>query len=428
MPLSDSQCRCAKPKEKMYKLFDCEGLFLQIMPNGSKYWRLKYRLHGKEKTISFGIYPDISLQEARKIKADAKSQIRLDLDPVLARQENKMTSVFKQAQTFEAITREWFETNRHNWQKRYAQTVMHRFEKYVFPEFGNFPVSMLKPITILSCLRKIERTAPEMARRVKSLCSNVLIYAVATNRMEHDVTAGLEKVLKKYRKSHFASISLDELPQFIEILHNHKSRLSRQTYLAIRLLFLTFVRTSELLQAKWDEINFEKRVWIIPGERMKAGLTHVVPLSRQALSILNELKEMNGKREHVFPGIPYPHKSMSNGTILMALKRMGYRNKMTGHGFRSLALGVLKEKLNYSHEVADRQLAHVPKNSTDRAYDRAQFLPQRTEMMQRYADYLDEVYLQTIKASHLKSRETNSTVKQFEPHVTPTVTYQFWRS
>ena len=180
-------------------------------------------------------------------------------------------------------------------------------------------------------------------------------------------------------------------------MHNHKARLYRQTYLAIKLMLLTFVRTTELISAPWTEINFEKAMWIIPADRIKRNNPHMVPLSKQALAILVELKEMNGKRDLIFPSIPRPRKPMSNGTILTALKRMGYQNKMTGHGFRSLALGILKEKLGYSHEVADRQLAHVRKNSTDRAYDRAKFIDQRTEMMQRYADYLDEILLECLR-------------------------------
>lgn len=398
MSLSDMQCRAAKPKDKSYKLADSEGLYLEVMPSGSKYWRLKYRFHGKEKRIALGVYPNVPLIEARQRKAEVKQELKKDIDPALSRLEKNQTSSYANSQTFGLVAMEWYGTNLDHWDPRYAKTVLHRLEKYVFIEIGNYPINMLKPLILLSCLQKIEKTAPEMARRVKQLCSHIFKYAIVTNRIEHDVTYGLEVALKKFKRGHFASISVDELPEFLNTLHNHKARLSRQTYLAIRLLFLTFVRTSELVEAKWAEIDFDKAMWIIPAERMKMGSEHLVPLSRQSIQILLELKNMNGKREFVFPSIPRPKQSMSKGTILMALKRMGYKNRMTGHGFRSLALGVLKEKLQIPHEIADRQLAHVPKSSNDRAYDRAKYMPQRTVMMQEYADYLDEVYVQILIA------------------------------
>lgn len=393
MSLSDTQCRSAKPKDKPYKLSDSEGLYLEVMPSGAKYWRLKYRLAGKEKRIALGIYPRVPLIEARRNKERVKSELQNGLNPVVSRLEKKQIAALASIHTFELLAREWHSKNVDHWHPRYAQTVMHRLEKYVFGDLGQYPISQLKPLVILACLQKIEKTAPEMARRVKQLCSHVFKYAIATNRIEHDFTHGLECALKKYKKGHFASVDVDELPALLKAIHNHKARLYHQTYLAIRLMLLTFVRTSELIEAKWTEFDLERALWTIPPERMKMKNAHLVPLSRQAIAILRELKEMNGHREYVFPSIPRPRKPISKGTILVALKRMGYKNRMTGHGFRALALGVLKEKLGYAHEVADRQLAHVPKSSTDRAYDRAKFLPQRIEMMQRYADYLDEVYM-----------------------------------
>ncbi|GAB4002124.1 tyrosine-type recombinase/integrase [Spirosoma daeguense] len=353
-------------------------------------------MHGKEKRISIGIYPQVSLLIARQEKERIKRELRNGLDPLLVKIEKKQTAAFESAQTFELIAREWYGKGLESWNPRYAQTVLHRLEKYTFCEIGRFPMNALKPLIILSCLQKIEKTAPEMARRVKQLISHVCRYAIVTGRSEIDPTIGLETALKKYKKGHFASIDIDELPKFLIALHDHKARLYRQTYLAIRLMFLTFVRTGELIEAQWSEVDFDKGLWTVPAERMKMRSPHLVPLSKQALAILLELKDLNGHREHIFPSLPRPRKPMSKGTILVALKRMGYSNRMTGHGFRALALGILKEKLEFSHDVADRQLAHVPKNSTDRAYDRARFLPQRNVMMQRYADYLDMVYIQEL--------------------------------
>lgn len=396
MPLSDLQCRNAKPKSKPYKLSDFEGLYLEVMPSGAKYWRLKYRLHGKEKRIALGVYPAVPLIEARQQKAAIKEEIKKGLDPVLVRLEQKQTAAFNASQTLELIGREWYNKQIGQWDPRYAQTVLHRLEKYLFPDLGAYPIRTLKPLAVLNCLQKIEMTAPEMARRIMSYCHQICMFAIATARAESDPTYGLQYALKKYRKGHFASISVDELPQFLLDLYEYRARLTRQTFLAIRFMFLTFIRTSELIKVTWQEINFEKALWTIPGERMKMDRPHLVPLSRQAIEILRELKEMNGHREHVFPSIPRPRKPMSNGTILVALKRMGYNGRMTGHGFRALAMGILKEKLGYTHEIVDRQLAHAPKSQTDAAYDRALYLTQRTEMMQKYADYLDDVYLSEL--------------------------------
>ncbi|MFN8290184.1 MAG: integrase arm-type DNA-binding domain-containing protein [Chitinophagaceae bacterium] len=402
MPLSDRQCHAAKPKHKPYKLSDFEGLYLEVVPTGAKYWRLKYRYGGKEKRLFIGIYPDVTLQQARQEKLAAKETIACGIDPVLAKRERQQTAKLSSLQTFKETALEWHSKQVECWKPRYAKTISHRLEKYLFPEIGDYPLQTIKPLTILSCLQKVEKTAPDMTRRLKQYCKQIFIYAIATGHIEKDPSYGLEHALKKYKKGHFASIDVDQLPKFLIDMHEFRSRLNRQTYLAIRLLFLTFVRTSELIECKWSEIDFDKSLWTIPSERIKMSRPHLVPLSRQAIEILNELKELNGNREFVLPSLPYPQKPMSNGTILVALKRMGYRNKMTGHGFRALAMGILKEKLGYTHELVDRQLSHARKSGNDRAYDRALFLPQRTEMMQRYADYLDEVYLMELKSKLAK--------------------------
>lgn len=244
---------------------------------------------------------------------------------------------------------------------------------------------------MLSCLQKIERTAPDLSRRMKAVCSHVFKYAIATGRAESDPTYGLEAALKKFKRGHYASISVDEFPEFLSCLNKYERHVNRQTFLALQLLLLTFVRTCELVEAKWEEINFEKAMWVIPVERMKMNLPHIIPLSKQSLAIFRELKVLNANREFIFPGYYDTKKHMRKNTMLVATKRMGYNGKMTGQVFRSLALGILKEKLCYAHEIADRQLAHVPKSSVDRAYDRALFLPQRIKMMQEYADFIDSV-------------------------------------
>lgn len=396
MALSNMTCQAAKPKLKPYKMADGEGLYLEVTPNGTKFWRLKYRLHGKEKRISIGAYPAVTIADARKAKEEIKREIKIGIDPVLKRLQAAQMQALNQQLDFKSMAMEWYGKQIPLWKPKHADIIKHRFEKYVFPSLGSFPLADIKPLMMLSCLQKIEKTAPDLSRRMKAVCSHVFKYAIATGRAERDPTYGLGAAMKKFKRGHYASISVDEFPEFLACLTNYQDRVHRQTFLALKLLLLTFVRTCELVEARWDEINFEKAMWVIPAERMKMNLPHIVPLSRQSLAIFRELKELNANREFIFPGYYKPRMSMCKNTMLVAIKRMGYNGRMTGHGFRSLALGILKEKLGYPHEIADRQLAHVPKSSVDRAYDRAQFLPQRTKMMQDYADYIDAVDLQAL--------------------------------
>jgi integrase len=397
MSLSDMQCRAAKPKNKPYKLFDSEGLYLEVLPSGVKSWRLKYRLNDKEKRISFGVYPNVPLIEARQKKVEAKERLKQGFDPILVRLEQQQVAALAHADTFEKMALEWYDKQIDNWKPTYAQKVKHYLERYIFHKIGDYPLHAIKPLMMLSCLQEIEITNPDMTRRLKGACSQIFKYAIATGRGESDPTYGLEVAFKKFKKGHYASITVDEFPEFIVKLYDYRDRIYRKTFLALRLMLLTFVRTQELIHAKRNEFDLENKKWVIPGERMKMGLPHIVPLSTQAVAIVQELLAMHRNSEYLLPSYSKPREPMCKHTLLMAIKRMGYKGRMTGHGFRSLALGILKEKLHYSHDVADRQLAHVPKSGVDRAYDRAQFLPQRTEMMQRYADYIDEVYLNELK-------------------------------
>jgi integrase len=396
MSLSDMQCRTAKPKPKLYKLFDGEGLYLEVLPSGTRSWRQRYQFFGTDKVVSYGNYPEISLSEAREKKIETRKQLRQGLDPAFVKLQQEQIADLANADTFEKMALEWHSKQLECWNPEFAQTVKHRLEKYIFPVFGSSPLHAINRLMMLSCLQQIEKTNPDMTRRLKSVCSKIFKYAMATGRGENDPTYGLEVALKKFRKGHYASITVDEFPDFIVTLFEYRDRIYRKTFLALRLMLLTFVRTQELIHAKRDEFDLANNKWVIPGERMKMGLPHVVPLSRQAVAIVQELMAMHRNSEYLLPSYSKPKKPMSKNTLLMALKRMGYKGRMTGHGFRALALGILKEKLSYRHEVADRQLAHVPISSIDRAYDRAQFLPDRIEMMQRYSDYVDKVYLDEL--------------------------------
>ncbi len=392
MKLTDTACKNAKPKDKPYKLSDGGGMYLHVKPHGSKLWRLKYRMHGKENTLGLGSYPETSLAEAREEREKIRKLIKAGIDPSLARKEEKLQARESSENTFELVAREWHEHQKARWTERHGNDVLHRLEMDVFPEIGPFPIRSITPNQVLKCIQKIEdRGAHELARRALQVCGQVFRYGIPRNYVESDPTRDLKpkESLKPFKKEHFACFDVKELPEFLGALNRNKKRLYPQTIRAIKLLMLTFVRTSELIGAKWEEIDLEAGQWLIPAERMKMRRDHIVPLSRQAVELLREQQESTGSWEWVFPNLVKPKNHMSNNTILMALKRMGYGGKMTGHGFRALAMSNIKEQLGYRHEVIDRQLAHAHKNKVDAAYDRAQFLKERTEMMQRYADFLD---------------------------------------
>ena len=274
----------------------------------------------------------------------------------------------------------------------HSKLIIRRLEMDVFPAIGKLAIADIKPLQVLNALKKVEdRGAHETAKRALQYCGQIFRYAVITERALRDPTEPLKRVLKPAKNGHYATIEADEIPEFLRILDRNEARLFPHTRRAIQLLMLTFVRTSELIEAKWGEFNLDEKQWLIPAERMKMRRTHIVPLSDQTCKILREQQEDTGKWEWVFPNQAHPRKHMSNMTILKALERMGYKGRMTGHGFRALAMSTIKEKLNYRHEVIDRQLAHAHKSQIDAAYDRAQFLPKRREMMQEWADYLDTV-------------------------------------
>jgi integrase len=262
----------------------------------------------------------------------------------------------------------------------------------IFPAIGNRPITEINAPELLAALRKVEsRGALEIAKRLCQTCGQVFRYAIATGRATKNPVPHLKDALKPMIKGHYAAIEIDDLPLFLETLNTNDARLYLTTRIAIRLMLLTFVRTGELIGARWEEFNLEESVWVIPAERMKMRNEHVVPLSTQAIALIEQLKPISGQRTFLFPNQARPNDHMSNNTILGALKRLGYKGKMTGHGFRALAMSTIKEKLGYRHEVVDRQLAHAPKNKVDAAYDRAKFLGERKIMMQRWADYLDAI-------------------------------------
>lgn len=395
MKLTDKTCKAVKSKEKPYKLADGGGLYLEVMPSGSKCWRMKYRYLGKEKRLAFGVYPIISLADARTARDSAKKLLAQGIDPSGAKKGERREAIRNAENTFKAVALEWHEKQLPRWTPHHALNVTRRFEMDIFPFIGNRPIAEINPPELLDeVLRRIEkREALDIMARVKQICGQVFRYGIATGRCQRDPTADLKGALKANQTQHFACLDIKEMPEFLERLEKNDARLFHRTRRAIRLLMLTFVRTSELINATWDEFDLDNALWEIPGSRMKMRKPHIVPLSRQAVVLLREQKEETGSLNTpwVFPSQIRLRDPMSNNTILFAIWRMGYKTRMTGHGFRALAMSNIKEKLGYRHEVVDRQLAHAHKSKIDRAYDRAQFLDERTTMMQEWANYLDAV-------------------------------------
>ncbi|MDD3288851.1 MAG: tyrosine-type recombinase/integrase [Alphaproteobacteria bacterium] len=392
MPLTDKACKNAKGSAKLYRLFDSHGLYLEVTPAGGRYWRWKYRYFGKERRFAFGVYPEVSLAEVRDKLYHARKLLSEGVDPAQRKKDLKRTAILNMATTFELVAREWYDTMKGTWGERHALNIMRRFEMDIFPEIGARPIKDIVASEVLEMIRKIEkRGALELARRATQMCGQVFRYAIITDRAESDPSSALKGALKPIKKGHFAAFDVTELPKFLYALNLNNARLYPATINAVKFLMLTFVRTSELVGATWNEFDLENAEWSIPAERMKMRRPHIVPLSKQALAILKAQKETHVYGDWVFPNQVSPRKHMSNCTILGAIKRLGYKGEMTGHGFRALAMSTIKEKLGYRHEVIDRQLAHAPRNRVDAAYDRAMFLDDRRIMMQEWADYLDKL-------------------------------------
>lgn len=397
-PLTDIQPRNAKPKAKPYKLGDGGGLFLLINPDSSKYWRFMYRFSGVQKTLAFGKYPEVSLADARKLRQEAKIKVNNGIDPSQAKRIEKQLRATTSANTFEAVALEWHTNKLDTWQTRTAENILHRLKKDVFPIIGKYPITEIKAPVILDVLRQIElRGAFDMAKRQNQVIGQIFKFAIATGKMENNPAAVLSGALKATAKGHHAAITADDLPDFIRAFQKIEGRMYTPTKVMFRIMMLTFVRTSELTTTEWAEIDLENESWVIDWHRMKMGkkklnprkVDHHVFLPRQGWALLRELHAVTGNNKYLFPNQRDHEKPATNFGILAALKRMGYSGKMTGHGFRSLAMGVIKERLGYRHEVVDRQLSHASGDTYGEAYDRAMFLDERKVMMQDYADYLD---------------------------------------
>jgi integrase len=388
--LTEIAVKSAKPAKSIRKLSDGNGLVLLVYPNGSKYWAYRYRYLGKEKTLSLGVYPEVTLAEARRELAEARKLVADGQDPSEARKALKRQATISAENSFEAIGREWIAIKSHAWTPRYARFVVSRLERDIFPKIGTRPIKDISAPELLSVVRLMEnRGASELAHRVLNCCGQVFMYGIATGRADRNPANDLQGALKPHVKKHYAHLKPIDLPEFLARLAKYDGH--PQTRLAVKLLMLTFVRTAELRGAMWSEIDLGNSEWRIPAERMKMRRDHIVPLSRQAVAALEELKRLNGQWTYLFPNPDKPFKHMSENAVLYALYRMGYHSRATGHGFRHTASTILNESGLFSGDAIERQLAHVQGNSVRAAYNHAQYLPERRRMMQWWADYLDEM-------------------------------------
>jgi integrase len=390
MPLTDTAIRNAKAKEKPFKLSDEKGLYLLVNKAG-KYFRFDYRYAGKRKTFALGVYPEVKLAEAREKRDEARKLLQNDVDPAQYRKETKAMQKEHAANSFEAVSREWFTKNKHVWTEGHSRTIIGRLELNIFPWLGTRPVASITAPELLVVLRRIEdRGAIETAHRVKQICGQVFRYAIATVRAERDPSADLRGALPPTKPKRMATITdPKQIGGLLRAIDGYEGHLI--TRCALRLAPLVFVRPGELRQAEWKEINFEQAEWKIPEEKMKMRILHIVPLSTQAIEIFKEIEPLTGRGRYVFPSLRTAKRPMSNNTILAALRRLGYaKEEMSGHGFRAMASTVLHEQ-GWPSDIIERQLAHAERNSIKAAYNHAQHLIERQKMMQAWADYLNSL-------------------------------------
>ncbi len=389
--LSAAECKNATSNgARIRKLHDGDGLYLWVYLDGRKYWRLRYWQADKEKSLSLGVYPKISLSDARKQCDELRKQLQANLDPSAERKATLLQQKLALVNSFEAVALEWYNKQLHTWVPHHASDVKRRLESNIFPTLGKRPIDQISALELLETLRKIEsRGAYDLAHRVLQVCGQVFRYGIATGRCSRNLSADLRGALTPHVKQHQSAVRPEELPELLRAIAKYDETGDRQTRLALQLLAQTFVRTSELIGAEWVEFDLDHALWIIPAERMKMKTEHIVPLARQAITLLTELKQISRGSRFVFPG-RNRDKPISNNTMLFALYRMGYKGKMTGHGFRAVASTILNET-GFTPDAIERQLAHCERNEVRGAYNRAEYLPERKKMMQFWADHLDKL-------------------------------------
>ena len=396
MALTDATVKTAKPADKAYKLGDAGGLYLFVTPAGGKLWRLKYRIDGKEQKLSFGVYPDVSLADARAKRDEARKQLANNINPTSAKKEALAQSKLDKSNTFEYWAQRWLLHWQNDKSPFHVASTQRRLEKDIYPAIGNMPMTSIDAMHIADIMRAISaRGALDLAKRSKNTISQVFRYAMANdtraiNRVSRNPAIDFmpSDIIQPRKATNHARVNIKELPALLRAIDTSETRAI--TRIAIKLMAYTFVRTSELIQAKWGEFNLSANEWRIPAERMKMNTPHIVPLATQSVELLETLKNITGDTDYLFPHLNNHKKTMSNNTILKALERMGYKGTMTGHGFRGIASTALHEQ-GFDHQHIELQLAHSERNEVSAAYNHALYLTQRKAMMQQWADYLDEL-------------------------------------
>lgn len=388
--LTDTAIRNAKPKPKSYKLFDSRGLHVEVTPGGGKWWRLKYRYGGKEKRLSLGVYPEVSLKTARERRDDARKLLADGVDPSANRKAVKSARAEQAANSFEVLAREWFAKYSTNWASAHAKRVIRGLERDIFPWIGDRAVADIAASDLLPVLRRIEtRGALETAHRALSTCGQVFRYAVATGRAERDPSGDLRGALPPVKAGHFSAVTEPvRVGALLRAIDGYQGSTTVQC--ALRLAPLVFVRPGELRHARWSDINLEAAEWRYSVT--KKDVPHIVPLSGQAVAILRELHPTTRHSQYVFPNARSPKRPMSDNAVLAALRRMGVtKDEMCGHGFRAMARTILEEVLGVRSDLIEHQLSHTVRDPNGRAYNRTTFLPERRDIMQKWADYLDKL-------------------------------------
>ena len=386
MPLTNTKIRAAKPADKTYRLSDEKGMYLEVTKAGGRYWRMKYRHLGKEKRLALGVYPETSLAQARAKRDEARAQLAEGTDPGQARKTAKQEQAKASANSFEAIAREWHGIQAAGrWTEGHATKTLQGLEKHIFPALGHRPIADITPAELLAVLKAMQAGGTiDRANRLRQTCGEVFRYGIVTGRNEGNPAADLVRALQPSRQRHFAALTKDQLPDFLQTLQK-EHRASPVTCLGLKLLALTFVRPGELRQAKWEEFDIEAGMWEVPAERMKMRVSHLVPLSEETLATLEQLRELTGNTELLFPGRSNIRKPISDNTWRQALHAMGY--KVTAHGFRATASTLLNE-MGYRADAIERQLSHGERNKVRAAYNRAEYLEERREMMNHWGAYL----------------------------------------
>jgi len=378
--LNSTRINSLKPQDKPYKVFDAHGLYIDVRPTGAKFWRQKYRYNGKEKLLSHGKYPTVTLAEARVLRDKAIKAISDGNDPSTIKKELKE----QKKDTFTELAREWHEKQSVNWQSNHAQKVWHQLSVDILPFIGNNPISEISASQLLNTLKKVEqRGAYDIASRLRQRCEGIFKHAILSERATNNPATQLIGVLKTKKVKHRNALDSKELPSFLaklEAINSHEV-----VKLATKILIHTFVRTGELRFATWDELDLENKIWLIPGHRMKMDCDHIVPLTTQVISLFEQVRKINGSRQHIFASPQRPKQPISDNAILSLIYRMGYKGKATGHGFRATASTTLNE-MGFNPDAIERQLAHAERNKVRAAYNRSEYLPERTKFMHAWSD------------------------------------------